>query len=261
MAARFNLPATDVPQFPGIDPSTAAAGVRAAWGLGEEPITNMVHLLEAHGVRVFSLEKECHEIDAFSLWESGPPYVFFNTEKSAEHGRFDAAHELGHLVMHHDPVASAGDRKAEQDAQRFAGAFLMPERSVKASAPWHATLPDLITAKQIWKVSLSSLVYRMHELGMLTDWEYRSLFVMMNARGMLRDEPEPGRRETSRVLAKVIDLLREQDKSTVDIARDLSLTSDLLNKLVFGLTMTPVEGGSLYGTPDDEERPKLRLVN
>jgi Zn-dependent peptidase ImmA (M78 family) len=219
----------------------------------------MVHLLEAHGVRVFSLVEECHEIDAYSLWDEGTPYVFFNTEKSAEHGRFDAAHELGHLVLHHDPVACLGDRKAEQDAQRFAGAFLMPERSVKATAPWHGALPDLIAAKGIWKVSLSGLVYRMHELGMLTDWEYRSLFVNMSARGYLKQEPGAGRRETSRVLAKVIDLLREQALTTADIAVDLNISREILNKLLFGLTLTAVDGH--FSGPEPGAAMSIRLAD
>lgn len=61
----------------------------------------MIHLLEAHGVRVLSLTQECREVDAFSLWLQ-QPFVFLNTQKSGEHSRFDAAHELGHLPLSGD---------------------------------------------------------------------------------------------------------------------------------------------------------------
>jgi Zn-dependent peptidase ImmA (M78 family) len=256
---RFELPPPDVPQYPGIDPETAAAAVRSAWGLGERRISNMVHLLESRGVLVFSLIEECHEIDAFSVWRNSVPYVFFNTTKSSEHGRFDAAHELGHLVLHHDPVTCLHDRSAERDAQRFASAFLMPERSVLAKAPRHGHIADLIRAKHHWGVSLSALTYRMHTLSLLTDWQYRSLFKRMGALGYITNEPETDPRETSQVLAKVLAVLRARNLSSADIAQDIHVSPDLVHKLFFGLTMTPVEGS---GSPQPRQTtpPRLRLV-
>jgi Zn-dependent peptidase ImmA (M78 family)/DNA-binding XRE family transcriptional regulator len=257
---RFTLPSPDIPQYPGIDPEVAADALRAAWGLGEKPISNMVHVLEFRGVRVFSLIEECHEIDAFSLWNGEKPYIFFNTTKSAEHGRMDAAHELGHLVLHHDPMVHLHDRVAERDAQRFAGAFLMPERSVRARAPKAATLPALLEAKLYWKVALSGLVYRMHQLDLISPWEYRNLYVTMGSRGYLSHEPRGSQRETSQVVAKVLAMLREGHLTTGDIARDLCVDSEILNKLVFGLTITPVEGGSLYSAQSTDQ-PQLRLLS
>ncbi|MGH3170781.1 MAG: helix-turn-helix domain-containing protein, partial [Trebonia sp.] len=97
---RFHLPAPAVPSLPKLDAETAAEVVRARWGLGLAPVANMIHLLESRGVRVFSLAEECAEVDAFSLYWHGTPFCFLNTMKSGERGRFDAAHELGHLVLH-----------------------------------------------------------------------------------------------------------------------------------------------------------------
>ncbi|MET9565773.1 ImmA/IrrE family metallo-endopeptidase [Streptomyces tauricus] len=74
--------------------------VRTRWDLGQAPAPNMVHLLEAHGVRVFSLPPDSLEVDAFAVWRSGVPFVFLHTLKTVERARFFAAHELGHLVMH-----------------------------------------------------------------------------------------------------------------------------------------------------------------
>jgi hypothetical protein len=47
---QFELPAPDVPSLRNFEPETAALVLRAEWGLGERPIKNVVHLLEAHGV-------------------------------------------------------------------------------------------------------------------------------------------------------------------------------------------------------------------
>src|SRR5665213_1478210 len=98
--SRFSLPAADIPSLTNSDPESAAEVVRARWGMGERPIANVLHLLEAHGVRIYSLTAENTELDGYSLYWQGHPYIFLSTVKSGERGRFDAAHELGHLVLH-----------------------------------------------------------------------------------------------------------------------------------------------------------------
>ena len=55
----------------------------------------MLHVLEAKGVRVFSLAENTRNVDAFSSWREERPFVFLNMQKTAERSRFDAAHELG----------------------------------------------------------------------------------------------------------------------------------------------------------------------
>ena len=54
-----------------------------------------------------------------------------STAKGGERGRFDAAHELGHLVLHGE-YQELNRPAAEQEANRLAAAFLMPRSSVLA---------------------------------------------------------------------------------------------------------------------------------
>ena len=136
----------------------------------------------------------------------------------------------------------------------------MPARSVKARAPQQAVLSNLIAAKHHWKVSLASLVVRMHGLGLLSDWQYRSLFVAMSSRGYLKQEPNGGPRETSQVLAKALGLLRDRGLSTSDIAHDLHVGVETLNKLIFGLTLTPLDGGGDAFQSPAAQRPQLRVI-
>lgn len=257
---RFKLPEVDVPRVgPGVDPETAAEVVRAEWRLGEQPIPNLVHLLEVHGVRVFSLTQECREVDAFSLWLR-QPFVFLNTQKSAEHSRFDAAHELGHLVMHGHHEIPQG-KKIEREAHRFASAFLMPAAGVLASAPRAPSVDDLVRAKKQWRVSVSALAYRLHQLHAVSDWHYRRLAVEISERGHRTSEPEPIARETSQVLNKVFTALRKEGTSKADVARELDLHPGDLDRLVFNLALLPIDAEDIGGPVD---RPNtsgtLRLV-
>jgi Zn-dependent peptidase ImmA (M78 family)/DNA-binding XRE family transcriptional regulator len=259
IAARFNLPEPDVPRLRAVDPETAASAVRAAWGLGERPAPNMVHLLEAHGVRVFSLAEECKEVDAFSFWRGPTPYIFLNTMKSAERSRMDAAHELGHLVLHWR--GGPQGREQEKEAQAFGSAFLMPRGSVLANAPRGARLDQLVKAKRRWKVALANLVYRMHSLGLLTDWQYRTLFVEIGRKGYRKKEPRAIERETSQVLGKVFRSLKDEGITKQRIAQELALPTEEITKVVFGLVLTSLAGeGEREEQPQPEQRPALRLV-
>lgn len=258
--ARFDLPRAELPDLSReASPEAAAQELRRAWGIGELPIKNIVHLLEAKGVRVFSLALDAAEVDAFSMWRQSTPFVFLNTKKSAEHGRFDAAHELGHLVLHRH--GSPQGREAEQEANAFASAFLMPRASLLAQAPHIPTLEHLIKLKKIWSVSVAALTYRLHTVGAISDWHYQTLFVELSSRGYRKKEPDEGQRETSQVLQKVFAALREEGILKTHIARELCIPTDELDQLVFGLALTGLSGSSSAGAAGRVKGSHLRVVS
>lgn len=258
---RFHLPAVDVPKLsPGIDPETAAQVVRAEWAVGEAPIANVVHLLEAHGVRVFSLAEESREIDAFSIWRSGLPLVFLNTQKSAEHRRFDAAHELGHLALHWHHGEPPQGRVAEREAHAFASALLMPRAAMLATAPRLVTLSEVIREKRRWRVSAMAYVHRLHRLNLLSDWRYRALTVELSRRGYRTTEHHSVGAETSQVLQKVFSALRKEGISKTEVAKALDLYVEDIEALVFGLTMLPISGSAGARNSASDARSDLRLV-
>jgi len=244
---RFTLPAPDLPDLREENPEAAAMTLRQQWSLGERPIRNMVHLLEAKGVRVFSMFEDTAEVDAFSLWRATTPFVFLNTMKSAERSRFDAAHELGHLVLHRHAGAPSG-REAEHEANRFASAFLMPRGSVFAVAPVFPSLDSLIELKRQWIVSVGAIAYRLHALGLLTDWHYTRLCIEIGERGYRTKEPQPAQREMSQVLPKIFSAFRDDGITLSDIAVDLQIEAEEIDKLVFQLMLVSLQGGAASGT-------------
>jgi Zn-dependent peptidase ImmA (M78 family)/DNA-binding XRE family transcriptional regulator len=250
---RFALPEPDVPIYQDLDPETAAEAVRDAWGLGQRPIRNVIHLLEAHGVRVFSLAEECKKVDGFSVWQGEIPFVFLNTTKTAERSRMDAAHELGHLVLH----AHGGPRgrEAEDQAHAFGSALLMPAATVLAEVPHGASLKQIVKAKKRWKVAAVNLARRSYKLGLITEWQYRSICIELTKRGKA-NEPQPMQsRETSQVLDKVFRALKAEGMSKADVARELAIPVDELNKSIFGLLkLAAVESG-----PEDNTAPVAEI--
>lgn|SRR5579862_4132540 len=255
---RFDLPKVDIPDLSHEPtPEAASETLRQYWGIGVLPINNMIHFLESKGVRVFSLAIDAREVDAFSVWRGETPMVFLNTNKTSEHSRYDAAHELGHLVLHRH--AAPQGREAEQQADRFASAFLMPRGSVLAQGKRSPTFADLVELKKIWKVSVAALNYRLHAVGLTSDWLYRRLCIEIAKYG--RDgEPNEIQRETSQILPKIFAALHEENVSRSDVADTLTIPRSELEQLMFGLTLAALEGGKKVASSTKSQQTNLRLV-
>ena len=259
LECQFQLPGNTLCDLRDIEPEAAASALREKWGLGEQAIRNMIHLLESKGVRVFSLAEKNKEVDAYSFWKDGKAFVFLNTFKSSERSRFDAAHELGHLVLHKH--GGPRGREAEYEADRFASAFLMPPGSVKSVAHFLPSIESLIKLKKRWLVSVAALVRRLKDLGIISEWHYRGLNIELSKRGMLKKEPMSIKRETSQILPKVFRSLRKEGVSKYHIAKQLSVPVEEIDQLVFGLAFvgsTVSETGGL--SVNKIYKPDLKVI-
>jgi Zn-dependent peptidase ImmA (M78 family) len=232
--ARFNLPTADILDLSHErNPAAAARTMRQFWGIGEKPIGNIIRLLETKGVRVFSLAENTRNVDAFSCWRNDEPYVFLNTFKSAEHSRFDAAHELGHLVLHRHGGPRQG-RSAELEAHAFASSFLMPQDDVLATIPFVTTLKQVVKTKKRWGVSVAALAHRLHKMKIISDWHYRTFCIQIN-RTFGDDEPDGLPSERSSVWQMVLTDLWKEGVARHHIAAELTIPDSEMENLIFGL--------------------------
>ncbi len=255
---RFGMPKPAIPSVRLATPEAAAAIVRTEWGLGVEPISNMIHLLESKGVRIFSLSVKAREVDAFSMWKGETPFIMLNVQKSSEHSRFDAAHELAHLVLHRQGAPTG--KEAESEANRFASAFLMPDADVLAHTKPNPSIAALLQWKKRWKVSLAALNYRLHQLRMTTEYHYRHLCIEISRMGGRTEEIDGVARENSLLIAKVLGILAQDGVTRAQVAAELAITSDELDAMMFGLAMTGLPGRRIGEAPRTSSPPKLTLV-
>jgi Zn-dependent peptidase ImmA (M78 family)/DNA-binding XRE family transcriptional regulator len=256
---KAGLPDPSIPDLRMEDAAIAAALIRQEWGLGTKPIKNMIHLFEAKGVRVFSLAENCREIDACSFWSGGTPFCLINPEVSNERLRFDLAHELAHLTLHRH--ASKTGRDVEKEANVFASEFLMPIESILEQRPKRMTLADILCKKLVWKVSASALAYRLHGLGYISEWHFKSMNIEMRRRGYKAVEPNGTPFEQSKVLEVILTRLREIGMSLSFIANQTSLPESEIRGMLFGLAKVSFEGGALDGENAERlGRTPLRVV-
>lgn len=230
---RFNVPEPNLLDLRDEDPVSAAAALRRFWGLGFKPIPDLIRLLEAKGVRFFSITERNKNVDAFSCWKDGVPYVFLNMFKSAERSRFDTAHELGHLVMHlhGEPNGQA----AEREADKFASAFLIPQEDLIAHLPYVRSLKQLVAAKARWGVSVAALARAAFEADVVSDWHYRDLCKALSYRGYRTDEPMPRERDQSLFWEKVLKSLWQDGITKRNIGEELGLPFDEVVSLIDGV--------------------------
>ncbi len=172
----------------------AALGIRAHWGLGLDPIPNLVDLLEERGIKV--LATSLPDVDGLTAQvrredRGVASVVVVNCGDPGERQRFTLAHELGHMVL-----AAAPKIDEEEAAHRFAGAFLMPAGTLRSEIGKHRRSigwGELFELKRIFGVSVQALTYRCKDLGIFGAPAVRKLFNEFDRRGW-RSPPyeEPG---------------------------------------------------------------------
>lgn len=219
-----NLPRLNLPiDFRLITPDMieeTATKVRAHWGLRDLPIPDVTLALENAGIPVVNLEIASEKQDGF-CFHSGElqrSFVGINVYNvSSARARFDAAHELGHILLHRcvtpqqsrDPLFH---KLLEQQAHRFAGAFLFPRKSFLAEvgAPTLYYFSDL---KRRWGMSIAAMVFRAFNLGVIDEDQKSALYHNMARRrwrGVLRepfDSPEDMPLERPRMLKRGMELV------------------------------------------------------
>lgn len=247
IAGKYQLPAVNLPDLSDAPPSVAAAAMRTHLKLGHGPAPSMVALLESMGVRCFALGLDLPRADALSAWIDDAPVVLFNVQKSAERSRNDAAHELGHLVLHrHQPAAG---ESAELQAIEFAAEFLLPSEMMTRSVPRVWSLDSLMHLKRQWGVSAAFMLKRMTGLRLISDWAARAFWQRLGATGFRAGEPGGMPREHSQILLQVVTHLRQSQRGLSVVAKDLCLSIEDVRSRVDGLLpMTAVAGGAAGST-------------
>lgn len=179
------------PDAPAMTPEDAARATRKFFGLDPGPVKHVIRLAEQAGVIVVFSEPSISAIDAYSMHTANRPIIILNPAKDDYYRqRFDVAHELGHLIMHHD--VDPGSKAAEDQANQFAAEFLMPAHEIAAFLPSSTAgkgWVQLMELKEHWGGSIVALLYRARKLGVMSDVTYRNAMMRMSQNGWRRAEP------------------------------------------------------------------------
>lgn len=244
----LSLPSVSFPDIPATSAEEierAAEEARRHWQLGTSgPITSMMRVVENAGAIVTYFEDISERVDAFSMDRRRPIIVRSSAKESLCRQRFDLAHECGHLVMHRG--IQTGDRSTEDQAHRFASAFLFPRAAVLREFPrghwidWNA----LYELKRRWKMSVRALVRRGYDLNLLTPAQYRTANIHLLKTGQSKveqfdNDPDFSIEEPELLPAAVtaLDTVRGGVRA---VAQEIGLSPATV-ELITGLTLPPVD--------------------
>jgi Zn-dependent peptidase ImmA (M78 family) len=245
MERHLDLPDVSFPDIPATtteEIEQAAEEARRHWGLGTTgPITSMMRVVENAGAIVTYFGDLSDRIDAFSMDRRRPIIVRSSLKESLCRQRFDFAHECGHLIMHRG--LQTGDRTTEDQAHRFASAFLFPRGAVLREFPrgssinWRA-LYDL---KLRWKMSVRALIRRGHDLKLLTPAQYRTANIHLVKAGQAKvekyDDDGTLPVEQPELLASALEALDEAVYGGVGAVGDEVGLSPPMLELITGMTV------------------------
>lgn len=183
-----------------IDYELMAQKVRDYWDIGSKPIENFPYLLEKNGIIVAAYPVSQDNIDAYSqkINVDGNDrfiIVLSDDKNSAARSNFDAAHELGHILLHDwnidlEELSREEFKKQEKQANNFAAAFLLPKEAfLKDVSLYPKDLKYYIELKRKWKVSISAMLIRANKLGVINDNQYQYLVKQMAFNKWRQNEP------------------------------------------------------------------------
>lgn len=233
---------------------------RRFWGLNDEPIGNLINLMESKGFIIGRFELGTQKVNGYSFWEGSRPFVFLSSDKdSACRSRFDLAHELGHLLLHRGISEIELENnldKFEKEANKFANAFLLPAKTF-ASEIFSTRLSSFLELKKRWKVSIAAQVYRCQDLNILDEHQILNLRKQLSNNGWRKNEPlddfiSP---EKPSILQKSLKLIIEnQIETPFSLISDVGLSEDILNMLA---------GEKIFVTMNKDlpSKPNLKICN
>lgn len=245
----LELPALDLGLPLGLrpgDPAATAGMVRKAWGVPTGPVAHLVRTLETRGVVLTQLPGvDAETIDAFSAALQGRPVIVLSRKGNPMRQRFSVAHELGHLLLHPDPVP--GDSGHEREANAFAAELLMPADEIRDRLPAPVDITALKETADGYGVSVAALAYRGKDLGVYSESTLRRVMSTLTRLGWRTDEPVGSRYpgERPELLVRAAELAERHGMPLPLLAERLHLPLPRLRDLL--------------GMPDP--RPRLRLVH
>jgi len=178
----FNNPLSDIKIKNFEDVEFATQQLRKAWNLGNDPIHNIVSLLEYNEIKVIEIDEPNQNLfDGLSSFvDNKYPLICFNKNFVIERKRFTLIHELGHLLLNIDESLI---NETEKLCNRFASELLLPKEIIIkeiGTRREHLSVNELINFQQQFGISISAIIYRLADLEVISENKKRDYFIRKN---------------------------------------------------------------------------------
>ncbi|TGY43172.1 helix-turn-helix domain-containing protein [Clostridium perfringens] len=211
--------------------------LREYWGIENEPIDNLMYILQVNGFIINKQYIDQNKTDGFSKNLNDKAIIFVSANKeSAVRTRFDLAHELGHLVLHRNiEIEELGEKSIEMDADFFASEFLYPrDEFIKEIQNSPLNFELFIRLKEKWKISIQAIIRKCKDFNLISEEKYIYFQKRISYNGWRKKEPLDERiiEEEPRLLKDIIELLNDNNVlSKKTLLREINLDKEEFVKL------------------------------
>ncbi len=162
----------------------AAKHLRDEWGIGLNPIKNLIETLEDKEIKLIQIEAK-KEFDGLAGFSGEIPLIVVNKNiLDIVRKRMTVAHELGHLLL--KMPKNISEREKENICFRFAGAFLIPKEVMieeLGKKRNRITMNELVHLKNEYGISILGLVRRAKDLKIINEAMYTNFFMKVRKTG------------------------------------------------------------------------------
>ncbi len=229
------------------DPEELAARVREKWNVGNDPIANVHALLEDQGIKVWYADDCDERFDGFSAHTDRGPVAVVARHLPAVRKRMTALHEGAHILL--EPLR-LDPKEEEKFVPSFTGALLLPAEPLKAllgTKRKTISFPELLEIKKRFGISMSGVMMRARDLGIITGDELTTFFRFRAGKKWRSEKREPWDEEAARVFPETNHRFRqlvfrahaEETISTSQAASYLGLTVEEVTRLLNDPVSTP----------------------
>lgn len=164
------------------DAEAAAIQLRKHLKLGEDPLPDVIEMLEENNIKVFLLDadKSFSGMSTIIKNRIGVIVLNQNPEIPLVRRRFSALHELAHLYL---DLSAFSEKEYEKLCDRFAAAMLLPASRIKEHLGERRTnivMRELYIIAGQYGISLAAIAYRALNLGIITPSYHKFFMIKYN---------------------------------------------------------------------------------
>jgi Zn-dependent peptidase ImmA (M78 family) len=186
ISMRFNFDLSSIVVSNQQDVKRVVARIRQDWQLGLGPLSNIIDLLEAHGLRVIEIEAP-DEFDGMCIFVNDNPVIVLNKHYTVERKRFNALHEFGHSVMRMSDSLSQKER--ERLCNYFAGEMLLSSDVLRRVFGTHINkvfLNEIGRLQTQFGISIDAIFHRLKDERILSDALHTQFYIKQNMNTKLK---------------------------------------------------------------------------
>lgn len=190
----FNNPLSEILINSDTDVVQVVNTLRDAWNIGDDPIHNIIQLMEDKDIKVIEIEDKSNKFDGLATIIDNKYYVVvINKNMPLERKRFTLLHELGHIML---KFSNIDEKVQEKYCNLFASEILLSQKNTYnelGSKRSNIALEELKNIQKKYGISIRAIIYKLGEIKIISQEKLAEFYKKINSNPALKSEVDKSR--------------------------------------------------------------------